>query len=55
MPLIDIVWSLNMAVPGVVAHQWAMKAGELVKIRDSTYRCDDVWLERRSRQRTLDG
>jgi len=28
-PLIDIAWSLNMSVPGVVAHQSALKDGEL--------------------------
>lgn len=31
-PLIDIVWALNMSVAGVVAHQSALKDGELLKI-----------------------
>jgi len=31
-PLVDIVWALNMTVPGVVAHQSALKNGELMKI-----------------------
>jgi len=31
-PLVDIAWSLNMTVSGIVAHQSAMKDGELMKI-----------------------
>jgi len=31
-PLVDIAWSLNMTVPGIVAHQSALKDGELLKI-----------------------
>ena len=31
-PLIDIAWSLNMSVAGVVAHQSALKGGELLKV-----------------------
>ena len=31
-PLIDIAWSLNMTVPGVIAHQSALKDGELLKV-----------------------
>ena len=31
-PLIDIAQSLNMTVPGIVAHQSALKDGELLKI-----------------------
>lgn len=31
-PLIDIIAALNMTVPGVVAHQSALKDGELMKI-----------------------
>jgi len=31
-PLVDIVWALNMTVAGVVAHQSALKEGELMKI-----------------------
>ncbi len=35
-PLIDIAWSLNMTVPGVVAHQSAMKDGELMRVPQYT-------------------
>ena len=31
-PLIDIAWSLNMTVPGIVAHQSAIKDGELLQV-----------------------
>jgi len=31
-PLVDISWGLNMTVSGIVAHQSAMKDGELLKI-----------------------
>lgn len=31
-PLVDISWALNMSVAGVVAHQSALKDGELMKI-----------------------
>jgi predicted dehydrogenase len=31
-PLVDIGWALNMSVAGVVAHQSALKDGELLKI-----------------------
>jgi hypothetical protein len=31
-PLIDIAMSLNMTVSGIVAHQSAIKNGELLKI-----------------------
>lgn len=31
-PLVDIAWALNMTVGGVVAHQSAMKNGQLMKI-----------------------
>jgi predicted dehydrogenase len=31
-PLIDVVWALNMSVAGIVAHQSALKDGELLKI-----------------------
>ena len=31
-PLVDIAWSLNMTVCGIVAHQSALKDGELMKI-----------------------
>jgi len=31
-PLVDISWALNLTVPGVVAHQSALKDGELMKI-----------------------
>lgn len=32
-PLVDIAWALNMTVSGIVAHQSALKDGELMKIR----------------------
>jgi len=31
-PLVDIAWALNMTVSGVVAHESALKDGELIKI-----------------------
>ena len=31
-PLVNIAWALNMSVAGVVAHQSALKDGELLKI-----------------------
>ena len=31
-PLIDVAMSLNMTVPGIIAHQSALKDGELMKI-----------------------
>lgn len=31
-PLVDIAWALNMTVAGIVAHQSALKGGELLKI-----------------------
>ena len=31
-PLVDIAWSLNMTVCGIVAHESALKDGELLKI-----------------------
>jgi len=31
-PLVDIVQALNMTVAGIVAHQSALKGGELLKI-----------------------
>ena len=31
-PLVDIVQALNMTVAGIVAHQSALKDGELLKI-----------------------
>ncbi|MBX3178337.1 MAG: Gfo/Idh/MocA family oxidoreductase [Candidatus Hydrogenedentes bacterium] len=31
-PLVDISWSLNMTVCGIVAHESALKGGELLKI-----------------------
>ena len=31
-PLIDVAWGLNMSVPGAIAHQSALKNGELMKI-----------------------
>ncbi|MCC7491471.1 MAG: Gfo/Idh/MocA family oxidoreductase [Fimbriimonadaceae bacterium] len=35
-PLVDIAWALNMTVGGIVAHQSALRDGELLKI--PTYR-----------------
>lgn len=32
VPLVDIAQSLNMTVAGIVAHQSALKDGELLKI-----------------------
>ena len=31
-PLVNIAWALNMTVAGIVAHQSALKDGELMKI-----------------------
>ena len=31
-PLVDVAWGLNMSVSGIVAHQSALKDGELMKI-----------------------
>lgn len=31
-PLVNIAWALNMTVSGIVAHQSALKDGELMKI-----------------------
>jgi|WetSurMetagenome_2_1015567.scaffolds.fasta_scaffold02200_7 predicted dehydrogenase len=31
-PLVDITWALNLTVAGIVAHQSALKEGELIKI-----------------------
>ena len=31
-PLVDVAWALNMTVAGIVAHQSAMKDGELLKV-----------------------
>jgi hypothetical protein len=31
-PLVDIIAALNLTVPGIVAHQSALKDGELLKI-----------------------
>ena len=31
-PLVDIYAALNMTVPGIVAHQSALKEGELLKV-----------------------
>ena len=32
LPLVNIAWALNMTVAGIVAHQSALKGGELLKI-----------------------
>jgi hypothetical protein len=31
-PLVDVAWALNMTAAGIVAHQSALKDGELMKI-----------------------
>ena len=31
-PLINVAWALNMTVPGIIAHQSALKNGELLEI-----------------------
>lgn len=31
-PLVDVAWALNMTVPGIVAHQSALRDGERLKI-----------------------
>jgi len=31
-PLVDVAWALNMTVAGIVAHESALKDGELIKI-----------------------
>lgn len=31
-PLVDIIASMNMTIPGIIAHQSAMKDGELLKV-----------------------
>jgi predicted dehydrogenase len=36
-PLVNIAWSLNMTVAGIVAHQSALKDGELLKIPRFTW------------------
>ena len=36
-PLVDIITALNTTVAGVVAHQSALKNGELMKIPNTAY------------------
>ena len=36
-PLVDVATALNMTVPGIVAHQSALKDGELMKIPQYTF------------------
>ena len=36
-PLVNIAWALNMTVSGIVAHQSALKDGELLKIPQYTW------------------
>lgn len=36
-PLVNIAWALNMTVAGIVAHQSALKDGELMKIPQYTF------------------
>ena len=35
-PLVDIATALNMTVPGLIAHQSALKNGEIMKIPQYT-------------------
>ena len=35
-PLVDIVTALNMTIPGIVAHESAMRGGEWLKIPQYT-------------------
>jgi hypothetical protein len=37
-PLVDIAMALNMTVSGIVAHQSALKNGELLKIPQFTFK-----------------
>jgi len=37
-PLVNIAWALNMTVAGIVAHQSALKNGELMKIPQFSYK-----------------
>ena len=30
-PLVNVAWALNMTVAGIVAHQSALKGGELIE------------------------
>ena len=36
-PMINIAWSLNMTVPGIIAHQSALNDGELLKVPQYTW------------------
>jgi predicted dehydrogenase len=36
-PLVDVAMALNMTVPGIIAHESAMKDGELLKIPSYTF------------------
>ena len=36
-PLVNIAWALNMTVAGIIAHQSALKDGELMKIPQYTW------------------
>jgi hypothetical protein len=36
-PMVNIAWALNMTVAGIVAHQSALKNGELLKIPTYTW------------------
>ena len=36
-PLINVAWSLNMTIPGIIAHQSALKNGELLEIPQFTW------------------
>ena len=36
-PLVDVAMALNMTVGGIVAHQSALKDGELMKVLQFSY------------------
>ncbi len=36
-PLVDIAWAMNMTVPGIIAHESALKDGELMKVPHYTF------------------
>ena len=48
-PLVDIAMALNLTVPGIVAHQSALKGGERLKIPQFAEYWDDPCLARQAR------
>lgn len=36
-PLVNVAWSLNMTVPGIIAHQSALKSGEMLPVPQFTW------------------